>query len=186
MRPNHRRTWMPREHIEHLRVIDRQRRAFGERHVDVIVKNDRKSGPAGEIENSVQRRIWEGRYLAGHLARYELFVNAEFADAAEHAWVHFQHTRDVIDRVHVRRIEPGNHRIQAGAILGRQREIFVRDDRVGEGVIIKRSVGLQVIGRRKIARIRIGPGLLKRDPNKVDRFTVEPIIFTYSRALGPF
>lgn len=45
-------------------------------------------------------------------------------------------------------------------------QIFVGDDRVGEGVIIKRRVGLEVIGRREVPRIRVAPRLLQRDAEK--------------------
>ena len=74
-----------------------------------------------------------------------------------------EHAANVIGGVHVRRIEAGDHRIEARLLRRRQRAIGHRDLRVGERVVIERRVGLQVIPGREVARVRVHPLLLQRN-----------------------
>ena len=77
-----------------------------------------------------------------------------------------QHAPDVVDAVHVGRIEPGDHRIEARLLLLRERAVHARDVGVGERVVVERRVGLQVVGRREVAGVRVRPLLLQRDPEE--------------------
>ena len=84
-----------------------------------------------------------------------------------------QHAADVIDGVHVRRIEAGDHRIEA-RLLGRgQRLVDAGDVGVGERVVVERRVALQVVGRREVARIGVRPVLLER--NAEQRRSADPV-----------
>jgi hypothetical protein len=93
----------------------------------------------------------------------KLFVDREFADAGEDTGVGLEHTPDVIGRVHVGWVEPGDHRVEALLLLRRQRLVRIGDERVGERVVIERRIGLQVVGRRVVARVLVRPRLLQRD-----------------------
>ena len=97
------------------------------------------------------------------LGRDELLVDAELADAGEDAGKRRQHAADVIDAVHVRGIEPGDHRIEARALLRRKRPVDAGDVGVGERVVVERRVAVQVVGRREVARVVVGPLLLQRN-----------------------
>ena len=99
----------------------------------------------------------------GDLRRHELLVDAELADAGEHARERPQHAADVIGAVHVGRVEPGDHRIEARLRVRRQRSVGDRDRGVGERVVVERRIALQVVGRREIARVPVRPLLLQRD-----------------------
>ena len=166
MSPNDRRFRVAREYVPHLIVEERRPGALGEGNIDVAMEDDRHPDFTGEVENPVQCGIEESRRIAGDFSRHEFLMDAEFADAAEHSRIHLKHPADMIDGVHVGRVEAGDHRIEPRTIFRRQREIFVRDHRIGEGVIIKRCVGLQIIGRRDVTGIEVGPGLLQRDSEK--------------------
>jgi len=90
-------------------------------------------------------------------------VNRELADSGKHAGEGLEDTFDVIRGVHVRGVEARDHRIQPGALLRWQRAIRHRDVGVGEGVVVERRVGLQVITRREVTGVRVRPRLLQRD-----------------------
>ena len=90
-------------------------------------------------------------------------MDRELADAGEDAGVGLEHAADVIGRVHVGRVEPGDHRVEALLLLRRQRLVRLGDERVGERVVVERRIGLQVVGRRVVARVLVRPGLLQRD-----------------------
>ena len=89
-------------------------------------------------------------------------MNREFSNPGEDAWECLQHAANMICRVHVRGIESGDHRIKTRLLFLRQRLVSHRDPRVSEGVVVKRSVRIQVIGRAAIGVNTIGPLLLQR------------------------
>src|SRR5262249_15243365 len=136
---------------------------LGEGHVDVVVQDDRESDLARKIEYSIQCGIGEARRLAGDLGGYELLVDRELADAAEDPRKQLEHPPDVIDSVHVRRVEASDHGIEARLLLLRQRLVYAGDIGIGEGVVIERRVGAEVVGRSVVAGIYVGPLLLQRD-----------------------
>ena len=94
---------MPLEDRLHLRQVDRFGVLLRERHVDVVVKNDHQADLAGEVEDAIERGIGEAGGFTGDLRRDELLVDAELADAGEHARKGPQHAADVIGGVHVGR-----------------------------------------------------------------------------------
>ena len=101
--------------------------------------------------------------VARDLRRDEFLVDRELADAREHTRERFEDAPDVIGSVHVRGVEPRDHRIESRLLCGFQLLERARDVGVGERVVIKRGVGLQVIRRSEVARIPMCPGLLQRD-----------------------
>ena len=65
--------------------------------------------------------------------------------------------------------------------LGRQRPVRHRDVGVGEGVVVERRVGLQVVGRREVAGVPVRPRLLQRDAEERRRGRPSsPMIFRKS------
>jgi hypothetical protein len=66
-----------------------------------------------------------------------------------------------IDAVHVRRVEAGDHRIEARLRVLRQGPVDAGDVGIGEGVVVERGVGVQVVGRREVGRVRVRPLLLQ-------------------------
>ncbi len=87
----------------------------------------------------------------------------EFADSGKHAGERQQHALDVVRRVHVRRVEPGDHRVEPRLLLFGERAVLHRDVGVGERVVVERRVGLQVVRGREVSRVPVRPGLLQRD-----------------------
>ena len=163
VRPDDARARMALEQRLHLREIHRLGIGLCERHVDVVVEDDDEPALGGEVENPIERRIGQARGLAGNLRGHEFLVDAELADAGEDAGEGLQHAADVIDGIHVRRVEPGDHRIEARLLLLRERAIGAGDERIGERVVVERRVALQVVGRRELAGVAVRPLLLQRD-----------------------
>jgi hypothetical protein len=97
----------------------------------------------------------------GHLRRYELLVDREFADPREHSGEGLEHATDVIGGVHVSRIEAGDHGVEPRLLFRAQRQVRRRDVRVGKRVVVERRVGVQVVGRREVAGVLIRPLLLQ-------------------------
>ncbi len=122
----------------------------------------RPTSPA-VVENAVERRVGQAGGVAGDLRGDELLVDGELADPREDAREGGQHAPDVIRGIHVRRVEAGDHRIEARLLLFRQRPVRHRDEGVGERVVVERRVGLQVVGRREVAGVAVRPLLLQRD-----------------------
>jgi hypothetical protein len=137
-----------------------------ERHVDVVVDDHDEARFRGEVEDAIERGVCEAGSLAGDLGRDELLVDAELADAGEHAGERLQNPANVIDAVHVRWVEPGDHRIEARLLLLRERAILAGDVSVGERVVVERRVAVQVVGRREVAGVPVRPLLLQRDPEE--------------------
>ena len=65
-----------------------------------------------EIEYSVKGRILEAGDFPGDLARHELLMDREFANAGEDPRKRLQHPPNVISGIHVRGIESRDHRIE--------------------------------------------------------------------------
>jgi hypothetical protein len=57
----------------------------------------------------------------------------------------------------------GDHWVEARALLRFQAQVLRSNPGIREGVVIKRRVGLQVVGRGELTRVFVGPGLLQRD-----------------------
>ena len=127
------------------------------------MQDHHQPGLGGEVENPIERRIRQAGCLARHFRRHELLVDAELADAREHAGERQQDTADVIDSVHVGRVEAGDHRVEAGLLGRRQRAVRHRDGCVGERIVVERRVAVQVVGGREVAGVAIRPLLLQRD-----------------------
>jgi hypothetical protein len=131
--------------------------------IDVVVEDHDEPGFGGEVEDAIERRVGEAGRVAGDLRRHELLVDAELADAAEDAGERLQHAADVIHRVHVRRIEPGDHRIEPRLLGFWQRPVGHRDEGIGERVVVERRVALQVVRGRELAGVAVRPLLLQRN-----------------------
>ena len=154
---------VPHGQIPQLRDLIRILSGTREGHVDVVVQDHHEADLAGRVEDAIQRRVEQARGLAGDLRRHEFLVDRELADAAEHARERLQHALDVVGRIHVGRVEAGDHRVETRLLGGRQRLVGHRDRRVGERVVVQRRVGLQVVGGREIAGVPVRPLLLQRD-----------------------
>ena len=168
VRPDHRSLRMAPEQVFHLREVDRLGAFLRERNIDVVVQEDDEPHLTREFEDAVERRVREARGVAGDLGRDELLVNRELADAGEHAGERLEHAANVVGGVHVGGIEAGDHRIEARLITPRQRLVLRRDVGVGEGVIVERRVGLQIVRRRVVTGVLVRPRLLERDPEDRD------------------
>jgi len=125
-----------------------------------------------KVQNAIQRRILETGCLSRDLRRHELLMDRKLANTREDAGKQSQHTANVIDRIHVGRVESCDHGIEPLLFFGRQRTISTRYVGVGERVVVKRRIAVQVVGRRKIAGVRIRPLLLQRDAEQ--RRTLDP------------
>ncbi len=154
---------MPAQEGFHLREVDRLGIRFRERHVDVVVEDHDQPGLGGELEDAIEGGVGKARRFSGDLRGDELLVDAELADPGEHAGKRFQHAANVVDAIHVGRVEPRDHRVEPRLVGLRQSEIHARDVGVGEGVVVERRVGLQVIRGREVARVRMRPLLLQWD-----------------------
>ena len=163
MRPDDGRLRVALEERFHLSQVDRLRVRLRERHVDVVVEDHDEARLGGELEDAVERGIREAGRLARDLGRDEFLVDAELADAGEDAGKRLQHAADVVDAVHVGRVEAGDHRVEARLFLLREGAIDGCDVRVGERVVVERRVALQVVRRREVAGIAVRPLLLQRD-----------------------
>ena len=91
-------------------------------------------------------------------------MDAELADAGEHAGEGEQGALNVVGGVHVRRVEARDHGIDAPAVLLRQSQVFLRDHRVHERIVVQVGVRTQVVIGRVVARQEVVPFLLQRDP----------------------
>jgi hypothetical protein len=127
------------------------------------VQDHDETGFGGEVQNAIERGIGEARGFTRNLRRDELLVDAELADAGEDAGECLEHAADVVDAVHVGRIESGDHRIEPRLRLSGERAVDAGDVGVGERVVVERRVGVQVVGRCEVTRVRVRPLLLQRD-----------------------
>lgn len=132
-----------------------------ERRVDVAVQHDGHADLGGEVQDPIERFVLECCDLAGDLRRDELLVDRELADSREHPREDLQHPADVVRGVHIGRVEAGDHRIESLALFRRQLKIRVGDDRVGEGVVVERRVGLRVVLGSEVASVGVHPLLLQ-------------------------
>jgi hypothetical protein len=107
--------------------------------------------------------IFQAGHVAAHLAAHELLVDAELANAAEHAGEGEQHAPDVVGGVHVSGVEAGDHRVQPLLLFRCERTVLHRDVRIGEAVVVQRCVRVQVVGRRVVPGHTMAPLLLQRD-----------------------
>ena len=128
---------------------------------------------AGKLQNAIECGVRQAGGFAGDLGGDEFLVNRELAEPGEDAGKRPEDPPDVIDRIHVGRIEAGNHRIEARLLFLRQRAVHAGDVRVGERVVIKRGIGLQVIGRREFPGVRKRPLLL--EGNAEQRRSTDPV-----------
>src|SRR5215475_3792940 len=155
MRPNDGRAWMALEESDELPEVGRLGSilcdVFCERKVDVVVKDDNETRFGGEIENAIEGRILEAGYFPGNLCGDKFLVNGEFADAGKDAGESLQNAADVVGGVHVRGIEAGNHGIDSGLLLFRERFVGHSDCCVAERVVVERGVAVQVIGGSAVA-----------------------------------
>ena len=78
---------------------------------------DNETGFFSQIQNPIEGRIEEAGHAAGNLAGDELLMNGELTDTAKHTGIESQDAPDVTGRVHIRRIEPCDHRIEARLFL---------------------------------------------------------------------
>jgi hypothetical protein len=154
---------MPPQERFHLREIDGLRIRFRERHVDVVVQDHDEPRFGGEREDAIEGRVLQACGLAVDFSRDEFLVDAELADAREDTGKRLQHATDVIDAVHVGRVEAGDHRVETPLLLSGQRAVHARDVGVGERVVVERCVAVQVIRGREVTRVRVRPLLLQRD-----------------------
>jgi len=111
-------------------------------------------------------------------------VNGELADAGETPGKSAA-PANVIDGVHIRGIETGDHGIERGLLFLGKRFVGHGDPRVGEGVVVEGRVGVEVVSWRAVAVHAVQPLLLQRDPKTVERPTLFPIMLRRSRMLGP-
>src|SRR3954449_902840 len=110
VRPDNSSLRMPFDELAHLHEVNWLLVRLIERRVDIAVDENDQPGFCREIEDAVQRWIEKASAIARDLRGHELLVDGEFADALEHAGEREQHAPDMIDTVHVGRIETGNHR----------------------------------------------------------------------------
>jgi hypothetical protein len=87
---------------------------------------------------------------------------------------------------HVRRVEAGDHRIEARLLGRRQRLVGLRAAGVRERVVVERRIGLQVVGRREVARVAVRPRLLQRDAEQRDAPDSRPHDFQEVADAGAF
>ena len=163
VRPDDRRLRMPLEQRLHLRQIDRLGVLLRERHVDVVVQDHDEAGFGGELENAVERGVGQAGGFAGIFDETNSLWMLNSPMPVNTPGNMRQHAADVVDGVHVGRIESGDHRVEARLIVLRQGPVHARDVGVGERVVVERRVGLQVVGRREVAGVRVRPLLLQRD-----------------------
>ncbi len=157
VRPDDRRLGMAREQSLHLLEVGAHLLGLAERLVDVVVDDDDQADLTREVEDAVERRVGQARDVAGNLRGHELLVDRELTDPGEHAGKGLEHPPDVIGRVHVGGVEAGDHRIEAGLLLRRQRLVGHRDVGVREGVVVEVRVAIEVILRRVVARDAVRP-----------------------------
>src|SRR4029077_2694083 len=108
-------------------------------------------------------------------------MNRELSDAREHAGKGLEHTSDVIHRIHISRIEAGDHWIKAGLFLLGKGLVGHCDPSVGEGVVIQRSICLQIVAGSTIAIDSVRPLLLQwnteyRDPAHLVAHSLEKVV----------
>jgi hypothetical protein len=153
-----------RELLHHVGVLPGLR----ERHVHVVVDDAKQPGLRAEVEDPVQGGIGQARRLAVDLGGDELLVDGELADAAEDPGERAEDPLDVVHRVHVGRIEARDHRLESRLLLRGQRAVRHGDDGVGEGVVVQRRVGLEIVGGSEVSRVGVRPLLLKRNAEQSD------------------
>ena len=131
--------------------------------VDIVVKYHDQADLPCERQYFIQRRIEQARRVARHFRGNEFLVDGKLTDARENARIHQQHPAYVICRVHVRRVEPGDHRIDARAILRRQTQVLIRDDRIRERVVVELGIREQIVVGGAGSRLEVVPLLLQRN-----------------------
>ena len=97
---------------EQRREVRRLLARLGKRRVGIAVNEHDEPDLAGEVEQSIERGVGDARRFTGDLRGHELLVDRELADPDEHAGERLEDATHVIGRVHVRRIETGDHRIE--------------------------------------------------------------------------
>ena len=163
VRPDDRRVRVGAEELAHRAQVDRLASARRQHRVDVAVDDRHEAHLGSEVEHPVERGVPQTGAVAEDLGAHELLVDGELADAREHPRIEREHPPDVVRAVHVRRVEAGDHRVEAGLLLRRQRPVLLRDHRVDERVVVERRVRMQVVVRRPVARLEVVPLLLQRD-----------------------
>jgi hypothetical protein len=164
--PDDRGLRVPPQECLHLREVHRLGVGLRKRHVEVVVEDDDETRFGGEVEDPIEGRIGQAGGFADDLRGHELLVDTELADPGEDTGKRLQYSPDVIDAVHVGRVEPGDHRIEPRLVRFGQPSIDARNVGVGERVVVEGGVGVQVVGWREVARVRIGPLLLQRNPEQ--------------------
>ena len=153
---------MPFEQRLDLVEIGRLRPLLRERDIHIVMNEDEQACLGGEIQDPIQRRILKTRHFAGDFRRHEFLVNRELSDTGEYARKGLQDAADMVRRVHVGRIEARDHRVETRLLLWRrQRLVGHGDPCIGERVVIKRRVGIQVISGRVSPVDPVGPLLLQ-------------------------
>ena len=150
------------EQAFHLFQISRRGAFLRKRDIQIAMQDGHQSHFGSEVEDPVEGRILQTGHLSRHLCGHKLLMNCELADACEYTRECLQNTPDVVSGIHVSRIKSGDHGIEPSPLLGRQRPVRHRNEGIGERIVVKRCIGVQIIGRCAVSVDAIGPLLLKR------------------------
>ena len=157
---------MPPDHL-HEGVEMRRPRSFARQdHVHVVVHQGQEPDLPGELEDPVECRITKARHVPHRLGRHHLLVDGKLPDSRKHARIQAEHPADVIRRVHVGRIEPGDHGIEARPLLRGQCENRLRHHGIHERVVVERGIRAEVVVGGAVARLEPVPLLLEGDPHE--------------------
>ena len=85
----------------------------------------------------------------------QLFVNTEFTDTHKCIGVHLHHAFDMIDCIHISRVETGYHRIKALFLLITQLVVLVCHHRIIKRVVVEMGIRVEIISRSTISGIEV-------------------------------
>src|SRR6185312_15875713 len=151
VRPNDRGLRMPFDERSHLLQVGRWFAGLRERSVEVIVDDHQQTALSAEIEDSIESRVVQARDFSRDLRGNKFFMNGELADAGEYSRKDFEYAFNVIDRIHVGRIETRDHGIKVRLLCLRKRLVLHGNPGVREGVVVKGRIGFEIVGGRSIS-----------------------------------
>src|SRR3982750_704760 len=123
VRANDRGLRMALQHRFHLREGNRLSAGFGKWHIHVVVDKNEEPSFCGKVQDQIKGWVLKRGGFPCYFCGAEFLVNAELTNGRENAWEREKDATNVIDTIHVSRIEPCNHGIEPSLLLFRQRPV---------------------------------------------------------------
>lgn len=166
----------------HLHLMEIFRMIRYSRRGDIVVDEHRKVVFHGELEDRIHGTIVDPTGFSGCQEGEIVMSEEHLSDSSEDSRIELEHLPDMMDGIHIHRVEPADERIEPLAILLIQRHILQCDHRIRGEVVIALGIVIQIILRR--APLILGPHLPDRHSEN-DRFADSRLIHVIDQILKP-